>query len=461
MPSDERDRQFERALQRHLRRGAGDEACLDAETLAAYHERTLSPEEMTQWKEHIVACTRCQETLALLEETNLVALHEWEEKNAVAPAVFMGGAKELRSVVSRMRGEMMDESALLETAASPTQAAAANVGRPRSTWRWIVPVGALAAGLIVFVAVREKKLDMATAPVQVAENRDAAAPMSAVESKQAEELSKSAQDRKERNLPANQKKDTFAPRSEAGAKASRAVPNDEEVAALVRKEAEMKRESVNELRADSSKAGEASPAPLPTPRAGAAGGAARAQGQFAAPKSAAPTREPARASDTAMLSANGAAADAGIIAAHAGDYTAVGNTSVGNRSIIKAPEEKALWRVGPAGKIEMSIDLGKTWVPQNSGVRSDLITGSAPSEKVCWVVGKAGTMLMTGDAGAHWKQIVSPITGDLGGISASDAQHATVWAGTDSKAIAKMKTVSGPRGFTTTNGGESWTPVDE
>jgi len=53
MPSDDRDRQLEKALVRHLRSDAIDAACPDAETLAAYHERTLSLEEMAQWKQHI------------------------------------------------------------------------------------------------------------------------------------------------------------------------------------------------------------------------------------------------------------------------------------------------------------------------------------------------------------------------------------------------------------------------
>ena len=43
MPAEDRDRQFEDALARHLRAdaGAGDSACLDPELLAAYHERML------------------------------------------------------------------------------------------------------------------------------------------------------------------------------------------------------------------------------------------------------------------------------------------------------------------------------------------------------------------------------------------------------------------------------------
>jgi len=70
MAPDERDRRFDKALARHLRSAApsGEAgglpavpasesvACPDSETLAAYHERSLLPQEMNSWKEHIVGC---------------------------------------------------------------------------------------------------------------------------------------------------------------------------------------------------------------------------------------------------------------------------------------------------------------------------------------------------------------------------------------------------------------------
>ena len=83
MPIDDREQEFERALARHLRDAQG--ACPDAEILAAYHERTLSLEEMAKWKEHIAACERCQEALALVEQTEAVDSEEWKEQDFVVP----------------------------------------------------------------------------------------------------------------------------------------------------------------------------------------------------------------------------------------------------------------------------------------------------------------------------------------------------------------------------------------
>src|SRR5256885_10992884 len=81
MASDERDRRLDQALARHLRPAAPpgaaarwpareSGACPDSETLAAYHERSLLPEEMNFWKGHVVGCADCQTVLAHLEASH-------------------------------------------------------------------------------------------------------------------------------------------------------------------------------------------------------------------------------------------------------------------------------------------------------------------------------------------------------------------------------------------------------
>jgi len=101
MPTDDRDKQFERALARHLSNASHAAACPDAEILAAYHERTLSLEEAAHWNQHIAACSRCQEIHSLLEETDSVPANEWEEKNV---AVFAEGLPSVKTVRSFSRG---------------------------------------------------------------------------------------------------------------------------------------------------------------------------------------------------------------------------------------------------------------------------------------------------------------------------------------------------------------------
>lgn len=122
---------------------------------------------------------------------------------------------------------------------------------------------------------------------------------------------------------------------------------------------------------------------------------------------------------------------------------------IGGRSfsLIATPSKKILWRVGSAGRIEESNDGGTSWSPQSSNVFVDLTAGSAPSDKVCWIVGRAGTILLTTDAGLHWATIGSPIDEDLGGVRATDALRATIW------------NLGSTKVFETADSGLTWKPV--
>ncbi len=98
MAPDERDRIFDKALARHLRADGSSPStanapfrefvrvgeCPGPETLAAYHERSLLPEEMNSWKEHIVGCANCQTVLSHLEATDEIPLQAAEEEKVLA-----------------------------------------------------------------------------------------------------------------------------------------------------------------------------------------------------------------------------------------------------------------------------------------------------------------------------------------------------------------------------------------
>src|SRR5712691_10231189 len=98
MAPDERDRSLDKALARHLRsmvpaRQAAEmpgeiasqrSACPDPETLAAYHERSLLPEQLNSLKEHLVGCAICQTILAHLETTDEIPLQAAEEDQVFA-----------------------------------------------------------------------------------------------------------------------------------------------------------------------------------------------------------------------------------------------------------------------------------------------------------------------------------------------------------------------------------------
>jgi hypothetical protein len=112
--------------------------------------------------------------------------------------------------------------------------------------------------------------------------------------------------------------------------------------------------------------------------------------------------------------------------------------------LIAAPGGKKLWSVGPSGQITFSGDAGHTWNDQSSGVAANLTGGSAPSDKVCWIGGAAGTLLRTTDGGKTWQIVSTPFSGDVSGVQAADAQHASI------------REVASGKNYETSDGGASW-----
>src|SRR5258708_4254106 len=184
MAPDERDRSFDKALARHLRSAApagqaagmhGElawqgGACPDPETLAAYHERSLLPEQLNSLKEHIVGCANCQTVLAHLETTDEIPLQAAEEqvfaKTASAPVI---------SASSQTHPP--------EEKAPPLKSRRARLLKG-ARWQWLAPAGAIAAGLLVWIALHENQpLPRSALPEnenKVAQTREPAASLPSV-----------------------------------------------------------------------------------------------------------------------------------------------------------------------------------------------------------------------------------------------------------------------------------------
>ncbi|HEY2120557.1 MAG TPA: YCF48-related protein [Candidatus Acidoferrum sp.] len=481
MPSDERDRQFERALQRHLRADAGDAACPDAETLAAYHERTLSVEELTKWKGHISGCARCQETLALLEETNAVALHEWEEKDVtLQEAAAMSAAAPVPRMPSAVNvGLSAGEAASIQE--SPPVNQLRKVGRPKA-WRWVVPAGALAAGLLVFVATKEYKSRMnATLPaMQVAENRETAAPPAmemppAPVPAPAERHDEMQMEKKSQPELATKGRDTgaygkvgslgaragtvapIAPKSEIenysalsdenqnADKLDSAEVNSKGIEVEPRARQAAPRQSAAIISGNANAPAPAAPPPAVAKSAGTGGAVGGATSAAKQTEDLAKKEQPV-GSVTETVEVQAAPAP-GTSAQLSMNYAQLRRIASANPHFVLTPDGKRAWRVGAAGVIESSSDAGVNWKAQKSEINVDLTAGSAPSDRVCWVVGKAGTILLTTDGGKHWKLIASPLAEDLGGVHAVDAKRASIW------------NVANQKSFETADGGMTWTPT--
>lgn len=473
MPSEERDRQFERALQKQLRGESWDAACPDAEMLAAYHERTLSLEELTHWKEHISGCVRCQETLALLEGTNAMAVDEWEKKDLALPVAMVAktvppGIRSQAKPMERARAAEAEGPAVPEEAKSKSVA--------RNSWRWVAPLGALAAGLILLVGLRENRMPKATSvpAVEVAENREAPPPqtptakpeevqeltrrdepaLSRTESKKNLDTVKEARPRMAApHSDLHQPPDEGAGYAAAGNEVDKAAQNDDEFGKKNDISPSLYRTAPAPAPNRAAVSSEVANSPAPSapaagaknvgavPGQGSVGGMAggiRKQSEIPADKAKA-----AGATDKAAMTTAEVTSES--LTVRAQNFSALVQIAAKNPKMILAPDKKHAWRIGAAGSIESTSDAGVNWRLEKSGVNGELTAGSSPSARVCWIVGKAGMVLRTTDGGKRWKTIVSPLQEDLGGVHAVDAEHAAIW------------NVENRKSFETADGGVTWT----
>jgi hypothetical protein len=367
----------------------------------------------------------------------------------------------------------------IETGARP----AAREGRRASRltdgvrWRWIAPAGAIAAGLLVWIALHENEPPLRSSnEVKIAKNQEPAGPPPLASTKApaaspelqripskppsaADTLSSHSKLPESRDLRKQQTDESkargaLAPpslgREEGGRKdaepdanayllrdGGKADLDDKLVGGVVREKAlEAKKE--RETRAN---------ARMPAP---AQEQNLQAQNQNISPKVAGPAllgqAKNAAKSKTATPAAP-PPAPAAEAASNYGVSAATEMVMVSDSRLIAAPGSTFGWRPGRAGLIEFSRDGGRSWMRQPSGVLVDLLTGSATSERVCWIVGRAGAILLTTDGGEHWKLLSSPRKEDLGGIRATDALHATIW------------NARGTKYFATSDGGLTWQPA--
>jgi Photosynthesis system II assembly factor YCF48 len=432
MPNDDREQRFDQALARHLPGASPDSSCPDAEILAAYHERTLSTGEMSHWKEHIAACNRCQETLALVEQTENLPAAEWEHQNQLPSAEQLAGQPVVRASAAHAL-----ESAGPSHAPSISAELHDEMNRlhRRPSWRLLVALGAIAATVIVWIGAREVRMQHREQAyeTQLAQNRVTMPPLPVPQTESRSNVKKEALavPKLSQELPAQRK--TASPSSTSA---------EQRDSALLASAASANNSAITEQ--EHALTGT-------TPALGTTRDSSAASGSIAQDRSAAPATSP-NAAGTAGASPNGSAEakqPAGALARATAESLEVkappvnatsaqmelrslpaGNLlqrAAGSHRYVVAPGEAHGWILGAAGEIMHTTDRGKTWKPQISGVIADLTTGSATSDKVCWVAGTAGTLLLTTDGGQHWKLLSSPIAGDLGGVHATDAMRASIW----------------------------------
>lgn len=462
MALDDRDRRFDQALARQL-----PLVCAEAETLAAYHDRLLSPEEMAVWKSHVRGCVRCQEILAQLEATESILEETDAEREVVAAA----------APVALMKATVAGapSRASVRTMASAKETAR----RPASTYaRWLAPAGALAAGLLLWIAVGGRKpalplLEEKTASNQAAapqteppaKRRDelppapeppragrAAGVRSGLAAKEAEESYRALDENRKLLEQAQSNEGQLLRQSTDATRAqqyeSDALNKDLQAAS----QAKPKQSPAADLKLNSRERGAilalaprlAEPAP-PPPASAPLEAAADQPGEPALPDAKNDRAAVGGASESVeVLREERVPLRAATMSRQKAEKEAAKKQD--NARIVPAPGGNTVWSIGAGGVILRSTNGGKKWKQQPSGVAADLAAGSAATDAVCWVVGREGTILLTIDGGSHWMKLPAPINGDIGGVFAVDAVHAMIWDGTNH------------RSFETDDGGRSWKP---
>jgi hypothetical protein len=450
MPAEDRDRLFEKALQLHLRREAT--ADLDAETLASYHDRLLPVDEMTAVERHVVTCTRCQEILAQLELTQ--DLHESQDRDKAE--VYEHLAAQSAGAPSVGRRQSSGKIAHF-------------TARKISLLRWAAPAGAIAAGILIWIGLRDFRSPskVASQPaVQIAENRRDApssldsrlAPPEALAKQESERVAQQAYRKQQAAKPSDILLDEMRqPRTavdpESHARANKELPSKganglgavsgNEVGGRIsseKKESRDASEAATDL--DATKSGRA-----------ILEGEAKivAGGSGAVPPSPPPAPARRKAVEPALAAAPAASgvevADQPMLQKD-NNSPAQFSYSVSTLKLLGStaatPDGKDIWRFGEHGGIAHSSDGGNTWKSQTAPLAATLTSGSAPSHKVCWIAGAAGTLLRTTDGGNRWQIVITPIAADLGGVLASDDRHATIWD------------VGNHARYATSDGGATW-----
>lgn len=457
----EEDKKFDAVLGgflvNDLRARAENLHCPESDVLAAYHERSLPLGEMYSWKEHIVGCARCQAVLAELEATDAIPLRASEEASEEKPALLPKPVEP-----AAVAGE--------EGKATPAKFPKKRRITAISSgvrWQWLAPAGALAAGLLVWVAWHENQRWPWKTPAAVKTAKLEPSRKSAPEPPSPQQAAASAQ------LDQTQT-EGLADKDQAAAAGALSAEEQQMAESLKQLEKSSARAKSAPVRPSTNKERGAreDPAPslmaarptanqpAPEPRVGPAAaatqvaegqtGTANAQVQAQQSSLSGPAPSPPTAAGAAPEKKAKAESRGATLQAAAGappSRTAYLMARAADLNLIVTPNRKTFWRAGHAGVIEFSNDGGVSWSPQRSNVAVDLTAGSAPSEKVCWIVGRAGTILLTTDAGSHWAVLHSPLEEDLGGVLATDALHATIW------------NLGNTKVFETTDGGGSWRPA--
>jgi hypothetical protein len=382
--------------------GAPGPACLDAETLAAWADGELGAHERAAAEAHAADCLRCQTLLAAMIRS-------------APPAAEVTSWWRLPAV------------------------------------KWLAPLAAVAAGLVVWAIVPNGRPSV----------------LPGIQTASQPAIQPSLQSSRQFGV---QPSDRVLPRASdtASATASAEGRLQESKARVPALRAPGGRGPGNvqekQLGGVTNGAAAAPASSMPAPalsldlEAGRSAAAQEQSAKAAAPPagagapSAAAAAPPARAAATFVRPAAAAAAAA---ATESLARTRREDAVIGAVLEILSPDANSRWQIVPGGPgspgsprspgstVRRSTDGGSSWETQQTGAGVTLVAGGSPSSSVCWLVGPGGTVLLQTD-GRSWRRIGFPERVDLTSVRAVNEKSAAVTA------------VDG-RTFSTSDGGLTWT----
>jgi hypothetical protein len=476
MPARDDDKAMDGLLRRSLARDSSKPGeCLGADILASYYERSLDADEAAGYEQHIAQCSLCREHLAAFIRAESAA--EVPAEQVLVPA---------------------RPAALQPKAASRAPDSAAE--KPKHSWvfgwRWLAPAAAVIVfAVFVYLRINPRETKSILSKNQVAavkqepappaptvQDLDASGPATRSQAPPAA-LAKPPASSKS-NAPPLEKKLAApssaperatathpppAPRAappsgtsaganathgapgissrftggamarggtSAGAAASRVVPSQQTSAAPASppaaKTADAGQRAVSGASGGAA-SGTAAPAPAPA--------RVDAKKEAAAADSTAESAEATAADQKANDKANNRALAGRLIGENVGSVSET-VTVAAAPSTVEVSQAATLFRITPEGALERSKDGGATWQLERLKTHAPIVALSAPTGNICWVVGRGGTILLTKN-GKNWKKISPPEKIDLVGVTAPDAESATVTA------------IDG-RKFSTADAGKTW-----
>ncbi len=362
----DRDTTIDRLMGSTLKQRAGIDAtgaCIDAETLAAWADAGLDRQERAAVEAHAADCERCQAMMAALART--------EQVHTAA------------NIVTRP-------------------------ARRFPAFAWLIPVTAIAAALLIWIAVPQRGPTVPHEDPAQASNALAAPPAAPLGA-------------------ANPATETVAPSANPEA-APKVSPRREAAGSqLESSNARADQPEALEKQRDDLRAKDERPADAGAAATGGAAADALASNKVAASNESLTLKRAAAAPQPASAAAVRSFANAAASA----PGTTIMSSNPGSR-----------WRIVPGGAVQHTADGGSTWQTQQTGSTVTLTAGFSPSPSVCWLVGPQGMVLLSTD-GQTWRRIAFVEQADLVGVSAIDDRTATV-------------SFADGRTLTTTDAGVSW-----